>query len=817
MTDLVILRNCLILLRRTRLRFPAQRPIHACSQWRLLCSTVLCALLVACKIQITVPPGGRVVTESGTYECRGRTTCEIDVVDQHFSETFIAKPNPGFEFMGWEQVPSAFCGNRIHPCKLSTAGFDRFPNLVAVLESDRIYHLRPVFRPVPTISRDDLGTEGSVVETEDGFNVSGSLSLAAMRGPERVFGSADLTLEFDEDGVLEQLYGEGLLPRNLSSRITVNADVMADIGYFSGAEINANDDIEIVLREKRKYLVFFISGDLSYTQQALVPGPGFEPEPRDVTVNTPASGKIVVILDPDDDMLYRYGETPLLGAFGHAESDQGLIPYVPIVEGNDRVYRFDGHLYKTISVGVGIKALDLLNLSGQQITYQPSFFDIDLSDPFKSDIAYKAGFNGAAEVAVSVLGFDAEGYFNFDLAEASASFDVNRNRQVMTLIANIEPDVSWVPDWIPIIPEHRLTFELSASGNGRVVLNLSGAYRSRLPPADIEGKMRITPSGLTMQGTVSDRVDIPIKLKFEDGDTYGEIGITADFSGRVESELAGAFDRAEDEVARALADLEEAVADYEFELSLRGLRASLPAIADRVISELEAVPGRVYSEVYARVRAGINDRNKCVLGVCVISNSTRDRKAREAASTARAQAESRIAPYIAGMKELKRSALEDDNAELVSKLEAALREAYSMRTFRETFRVTVTVAGISVTGSYTVSETILTASQAASVLEAANNIHLIPETSDRVVSAQTVIDRLPTQEIIDRVRRSVDEGITSVPAVEGVGYSIIDGEYSAAVLFSDGSRYDVEFNVLDWREVSSGIADLLAQYVIDRF
>jgi hypothetical protein len=56
-----------------------------------------------------------------------------------------------------------------------------------------------------------------------------------------------------------------------------------------------------------------------------------------------------------------------------------------------------------------------------------------------------------------------------------------------------------------------------------------------------------------------------------------------------------------------------------------------------------------------------------------------------------------------------------------------------------------------------------------------------------------------------------------VPAVKAVTYAIIDGEYSAAVQLSNGSSYDVEFNVLDWQEVSAGIADLLADYVIERF
>lgn len=793
--------------------------VTAAGLLKLVTGTALLAFLSACRIQIEVPPGGQVITESKAYRCLPRNTCEIDVVDQFFKETFVAKPNKGFAFMGWEKVPSAFCGDSYSPCALSTEDFGLYPNLLAVLTSDRVFYLKPKFAPIPTIGQEDLKALGNVVDTDNGIDLSGSLELNTGKGPKRLFKDANLKLAFNAEGDLEKLDGEGILPRDLTRKFKVNTDVVAQIGYFTGKQINDDDEIDIHLREERQYLVFLLGESFSYSFETLTPGTGSTPtvEEKEATIDTPAGGKIIVILDPNDDMLYRYGENPLLGAFGEAESDQGLIPYVPYIEGNAKVYRFDGHLYKTISVGVGIKALDVLNLTGEQITYQPSLFDIDLSDPFNSPVAYKAGYNGAVEVAMSVFGFSIRDYFQFDLAEASGSFEVSKNRQIMTLASEVTPDVSWAPPWLPIFPTTSLAFDLTAKGNGSAVINLSGSYESELPPANIEGSMRISPQSLTLKGTVVGRQTLPISVKFEDGDTFGTVGITADFSELVKAQLAGGFDRAEDEVTRALKDLEQAAADYEFELSLRGLRSSLPGIADVVVAQLQKVPGIVYDEVYKRVKDGIDDRNPCALGVCLISTSTRNSKARSAASTARDVAESRIAPYIASMRELKRSALEDDNEQLIASLEAALRAAYAKRTFKETFKVTVSVAGISVTKSYTVSRTILTSSQATAVLNAAENIHLIPETSDRVVSARQIIDRLPTQQIIDQARQSVEDELVAVPAVKAVTYAIIDGEYSAAVQLSNGSSYDVEFNVLDWQEVSAGIADLLADYVIERF
>ena len=43
-------------------------------------------LISGCKIEITVPEGGRVKTESGAYACESREICVIEV-DDHFRFT----------------------------------------------------------------------------------------------------------------------------------------------------------------------------------------------------------------------------------------------------------------------------------------------------------------------------------------------------------------------------------------------------------------------------------------------------------------------------------------------------------------------------------------------------------------------------------------------------------------------------------------------------------------------------------------------------------------------------------------------------------
>ncbi len=174
----------------------------------------------------------------------------------------------------------------------------------------------------------------------------------------------------------------------------------------------------------------------------------------------------------------------------------------------------------------------------------------------------------------------------------------------------------------------------------------------------------------------------------------------------------------------------EADADYEFELSLRGLRQALPGITDAVKREINKVPDVVYDKVRSRVITEI-DKYRCPVVVCLISKSSRNSIASSIARRAEDRAESEIRPYISLMTELKTLAQGDSDEELLDALESALRLAYSYRTFNRTIRYEVGIPKVlTKTFSYEINERILDAETAARILEAADNIHLIPATSD---------------------------------------------------------------------------------------
>ena len=100
--------------------------------------------LVGCKIQISVPEGGHVTTQSGIYECLSGQTCFIEVTDILFDETFIAIPDPGYSFR-WRQFPRGLCGGSQEPCHLFTSGFAGKDKLLALLASDAVFFLEPKF------------------------------------------------------------------------------------------------------------------------------------------------------------------------------------------------------------------------------------------------------------------------------------------------------------------------------------------------------------------------------------------------------------------------------------------------------------------------------------------------------------------------------------------------------------------------------------------------------------------------------------------------------------------------------------------------
>jgi hypothetical protein len=99
----------------------------------------------ACKVRIIVPPEGTVASQSGAYFCAAGATCDIEVNDVFFNEKFIATPADGYDFVEWKEQKGGLCLGVTGSCDLSTAFLAGKPKLMAILESDRVFTIEPVF------------------------------------------------------------------------------------------------------------------------------------------------------------------------------------------------------------------------------------------------------------------------------------------------------------------------------------------------------------------------------------------------------------------------------------------------------------------------------------------------------------------------------------------------------------------------------------------------------------------------------------------------------------------------------------------------
>jgi hypothetical protein len=656
----------------------------------------------------------------------------------------------------------------------------------------------------------NFAPEGQVTATADGYRSVGDLVMNTGERELR-FEDADLTLAFDPDGKLIDFEGETFLPQHPADGVTIDSPVRAVVGMMSGAEINGDDAFGILLQEETNYLVFFLSVAVDITFGD--PGSGAL---EHLTLETPAAGQILIIADPTDPFFYRFGAQPLLGEYGRGESAHGLIPYVPLLP-HPELDSFSGHEIEKGAFGIGVKIFDFFELAGTRVTRNPQLADIDWEDPFESAVEFKAGLNGLANFDFAVLSV---GLFSFELAEASATLDVGFDRQSMAMQTRVAPDVSWVPTWFPFVPATEVVGDWFVNGDGELRASLHGGYRSTVPPADIDGTMSISDDeGTVLTGTTTDDAGtFTVTAQFENDVTTVSVDFTQDFAGGVGNAISDSLDRELAAVEQALTDLEDAIADYEFELSLRGLRTLLPGIADATIAVLNGIPNTVRN---AADTATVNYiENECVtilVEVCLADLVDENAIGDQVGENARSRAAAEVAPYIAAMQSLKTQAQNADSETLRESLRQALLAAHANQVFSR--RITVDYAFPSPFGTVrvydqTVTRRVISESDAAAILTAANNVYRIAETSDIMISAQAIFDALPAEQVLETVRQEVTSGVAAIPSVDGLGATIAGGVASPFVTI-DGVDQPVAFNVLRPGEALAGIGDLLAQLLID--
>lgn len=116
-------------------------------QMRAILLSITAGLMLAgCKIEVPVPSGGYVTTQSGVFTCNAGQTCIIKANDLTFDETFIAVPDNGMKFVRWEKRDRGFFGGSTNDtARLFTSGFEDNDILMSFLKSDETFYLEPVF------------------------------------------------------------------------------------------------------------------------------------------------------------------------------------------------------------------------------------------------------------------------------------------------------------------------------------------------------------------------------------------------------------------------------------------------------------------------------------------------------------------------------------------------------------------------------------------------------------------------------------------------------------------------------------------------
>jgi len=658
----------------------------------------------------------------------------------------------------------------------------------------------------PLLTVDNFTSQGVVTPTADGFQSNGVLVMN-IDGEEKNF-DGDLTLSFDEEGNLLDMVGETIVPQSISDNLSLDAGVTATVGMLSGAEISANPDFGITLKDDLNFFVYHFAQSLDITVGDQRDGSG---TPGSLTLSTPLGGEILLITDPSDVFYYYFASLPVIGNAGTGASQNGFIPFIPSLDYAE-LGSFDGHIIEKLGFSLGVKIFDFFKVSGTRIVHLPIPGKIDYDDLFATPIAFKMGINGVADFDFSILGF---GLFSFNLAQTSATLEVSLDKQQMAMQTVIAPDISWVPASFPFVPATETVGEWFINGDGSFNASLSSSFKSTIPDAMLTGSMEIDPVSVVLRGTVGtgDKT-LGATATFFDTGVSVEVDVYADFSSGIDATVTTAFDDITDEVQRAIDDLQKATADFELELSLNGLRTSLPVIANNAILVLNPVPGDVRNAVDTAVVNYVNNYEVCTFLGCtnpldpLVNENALGNEKGEVARKAAADA---IAPLKTALTNVKNAANASDDV-FRAAIKNALQQAYNSRTFSK--RITITHSFPLGLGSVTLynkttTKTVLSTANANAIKFALDNIDNIPITDGIRISAQQIFDALPVEDAINTARQELEDGLAQIPTLDGVGYTVDTGVYSAYAIL-DGVQHEVFFNVLSPGELASGIGRLIA-------
>ena len=661
-----------------------------------------------------------------------------------------------------------------------------------------------------TLSKNDLKGEGNVVETDDGMSVDGKLTITTPNEKEVVLEDAEITVEYNEDGSIKKMEGSANVPSS-TDYMEFTDPVQADLGYYTGKWLNENWDLDILLVDERFYLAFKIAVALE-----LKVGANSDPNAsKPLSIKPPVGGHILYIFDYTDPFYYYSAAQDVLGSMSFGESYEGNIPYEPI-QPVDEIVTFDG---KSVRGGT-FPIFKVIEASGVMI--QGNDFNIELVEENPFPVSFKAGYaagvNGEFELSLPISSWIT---FAIPLGEASAAITAEAGTSGIKAQAFLnglaKPDNSWWPEFIPVKPGGQIRTSGYVQQAGEFDLELSGAFNLELPSNtyEVEGIMGANNEAFSMAGSV-----LASGMKWEAGAEFkkDETEFKAkppqelldDINALVDANVDSALLKAE----TALADLEKATADYELELSLRGLRSAIPAI----VSEAKK---RIADEMAAGIASGRSQANSELSkrGLALCSDNI--------ASKVNAIDD----PYIKALDRLNNAAkASNDNESTRKEIEGALRDLAKLNRINTSITVTITagnkvvkdpVFGTTITPKCTIKSSftktvkidveVLTSEQVALLNTAADNVKYIAETSDIKIAAEEIWERIPAKEIMEKLKDDIASGTKVIPSIEEVGFiNHHDKNTFSYYWVANGERTDLEdINIFDPDSIAEAIINSL--------
>lgn len=299
----------------------------------------------------------------------------------------------------------------------------------------------------------------------------------------------------------------------------------------------------------------------------------------------------------------------------------------------------------------------------------------------------------------------------------------------------------------------RVEMQVPAEKPEQQYLQLNG--RMHFVGLGMEGVSRFSPSGIAVAGEVKDggfEMSLQGGVSVEQHQppyVYGKTSVPAGLQPDMHQEIQRLAAGVREELDRTLSGYEQATRDFEFELSLRGMRTVVPPAAEAIIREIDR-----------QIPANINARWPKVT-IPLVGKVEAPGK-----STAIAEANKQAEPHRVRLRALAARMRTGDNASARAELDAAIRTVLANPRIHITYKVPATSTTFTV-----IDYTYVDAQLRNRLNTALAAVQALPAASDRKVKAEQVWKQTPKREVLLNTAEAIEKGITNaIPRIDSIGF-----------------------------------------------